>query len=120
MQSCHAGVSRSVIRSNSFADLGPTPDLSLDFQLSAEQEEHVHALELAAPSLAALRIEMCPEYMSETRFWKIYFVLLQSRLNKEDSELLCTPQVRAAICPCSHLAFAPRIEDSLFPILSSN
>jgi len=31
--------------------------------------------------------------MSEGRFWKIYFVLLHSRLNKQDALLLSTPQI---------------------------
>ncbi|KAF9623164.1 hypothetical protein IFM89_037745 [Coptis chinensis] len=65
-----------------------------DFDLSDAQEEHALAVERLAPRLAALRIEICPGYMSEGCFWKIYFVLLHSRLNKHDAELLLTPRVR--------------------------
>lgn len=45
------------------------------------------------PRLAALRMELCPGYMSETCFWKIYFVLLHPRLDQRDAEVLSTPQV---------------------------
>ncbi|KAK9097146.1 hypothetical protein Sjap_022643 [Stephania japonica] len=64
-----------------------------DFDLSNAQQEHALAVERHAPRLAALRIELCPSYMSEGCFWMIYFVLLHSRLNKHDAELLSTPQV---------------------------
>lgn len=65
----------------------------LDFNMSNAQQEHALAVEHLEPRLAALRIELCPSHMSEGCFWKIYFVLLHSRLNKHDAELLSTPQV---------------------------
>lgn len=68
-------------------------DDEVDFDLSDAQQEHALAVERLAPRLAALRIELCPGYMSEARFWEIYFVLLHPRLNKQDAELLSTPQV---------------------------
>jgi len=61
--------------------------------MSDAQQEHALAVEHLAPRLAALRIELCPGYMSEGCFWKIYFVLLHPRLSKHDAELLSTPQV---------------------------
>ncbi|KAJ8645663.1 hypothetical protein MRB53_007411 [Persea americana] len=64
-----------------------------DFDMSDAQQEHALAVERLAPRLAALRIELCPGHMSEGCFWKIYFVLLHSRLNKHDAELLSTPQI---------------------------
>ncbi|PIA29470.1 hypothetical protein AQUCO_06000075v1 [Aquilegia coerulea] len=64
-----------------------------DFDMSDAQQEHALAVERLAPRLAALRIELCPGYMSEGCFWKIYFVLLHPRLNKHDAELLSTPQI---------------------------
>lgn len=64
-----------------------------DFIMSDTQHEHALAVERLAPRLAALRIELCPCHMSEGYFWKVYFVLLHSRLNKHDAELLLTPQV---------------------------
>lgn len=67
-----------------------------DFELSDAQQEHALAVERRAPRLAALRIELCPAHMSEGCFWKIYFVLLQPRLNKHDAELLSTPQIAEA------------------------
>ncbi|KAK8963247.1 hypothetical protein KSP40_PGU021540 [Platanthera guangdongensis] len=64
-----------------------------DFKISDAQQEHGLAVERLEPRLAALRIELCPTHMSEGCFWKIYFVLLHSRLNKHDAQLLSTPQI---------------------------
>ncbi|KAG5034029.1 hypothetical protein AAZX31_04G046200 [Glycine max] len=67
-----------------------------DFDMSDAQQEHAAVVERLTPRLAALRIELCPCHMSESYFWKVYFVLLHSRLNKEDAGILSTPQVMAA------------------------
>ncbi|XP_059645275.1 uncharacterized protein LOC132286876 [Cornus florida] len=64
-----------------------------NFDMSDAQQEHALAVEHRAPRLAALRIELCPGYISEGCFWKIYFVLLHPRLNKNVAELLSTPQI---------------------------
>ncbi|XP_043709998.1 uncharacterized protein LOC122658911 [Telopea speciosissima] len=64
-----------------------------DYDMSDAQQEHALAVERLVPRLAALRIELCPGYMSEGCFWKIYFVLLHSRLSKHDAELLSSPQI---------------------------
>jgi hypothetical protein len=58
------------------------------------QQEHVKAVEDLSSRLAAVHRELCPAFISDGRFWKIYFVLLHSRLSKEDAELLSTSQVR--------------------------
>lgn len=62
--------------------------------MSDAQQEHALAIQHLAPRLAALRIELCPCHMSESYFWKVYFVLLHSRLNKHDADILSSPQVR--------------------------
>lgn len=68
--------------------------------MSDAQQEHAFAIERLAPRLAALRIELCPCHMSESYFWKVYFVLLHSRLNKQDAGVLSTPQVSyLRVCP---------------------
>lgn len=67
--------------------------LVLDFDMSAAQQEHTMAIEHLAPRLAALRFELCPCHINDSYFWKVYFVLLHSRLNKHDAEVLSTPQV---------------------------
>jgi hypothetical protein len=72
--------------------------------MSSAQKVHVSQVEAASPRLAALRIELCPDYMSEGRFWKIYFVLLHSRLSKTDAELLSTPQVKSMLLHTSFLS----------------
>ncbi|XP_071730920.1 uncharacterized protein [Rutidosis leptorrhynchoides] len=75
-------------------------DDSQDFELSDAQQQHALTVESLAPRLAALRIELCPGYMSESNFWKIYFVLLHPRLEPQAAELLSTPEVvkaRAAL-----------------------
>jgi hypothetical protein len=64
-----------------------------DFDMSDAQQEHALAVERLAPRLAALRIELCPCYMTEDCFWMIYFVLLHSRLDKNDAQVLSTPQI---------------------------
>ncbi|CAN6539763.1 unnamed protein product [Malus baccata var. baccata] len=66
------------------------------FDMSDAQQEHATVIEHLAPRLAALRFELCPCHMSESYFWKVYFVLLHSRLNKQDAEILSTPQVMEA------------------------
>lgn len=66
---------------------------SSDFDITDAQYKHVLAIEHLAPRLAALRIEFCPVHMSEDYFWMVYFVLLHSRLNKHDADLLSSPQV---------------------------
>ncbi|KAI8550105.1 hypothetical protein RHMOL_Rhmol06G0078500 [Rhododendron molle] len=67
-----------------------------DLEMSNAQHEHVLAIQRLAPRLTALRIELCPAHMSDSYFWKVYFVLLHSRLHKHDAELLSTPQIVAA------------------------
>ncbi|XP_038716095.1 uncharacterized protein LOC120009541 isoform X2 [Tripterygium wilfordii] len=67
-----------------------------DFDMSDAQREHASAIEHLAPQLAALRIELCPCHMTESYFWKVYFVLLHSRLNREDAEILSSSQIMAA------------------------
>lgn len=64
-----------------------------DFPMSESQKKHALAVEHLTPRLAALRIELSPAHMSVGFFWKVYFVLLHSRLNKQDAELLSTPEV---------------------------
>lgn len=73
-----------------------------DLEMSNAQHEHVLAIQRLAPRLAALRIELCPAHMSDSYFWKVYFVLLHSRLHKHDAELLSTPQVSWShvVSPC--------------------
>ncbi|XP_021889636.1 LOW QUALITY PROTEIN: FK506-binding protein 5 [Carica papaya] len=67
-----------------------------DFDMSDAQQVHALAIEHLAPRLAALRIELCPCHMTESYFWKVYFVLLHSRLNKYDAQTLSTKQVMEA------------------------
>ncbi|XP_015957953.1 uncharacterized protein LOC107482073 [Arachis duranensis] len=76
----------------------PLPDdpESDDFELSDFQQEHALAVERLAPRLAALRMELCPGYMSDGCFWKIYFVLLHPRLDKNDAVILSTPPIMEA------------------------
>ncbi|CAN1191349.1 hypothetical protein LINPERHAP2_LOCUS41000 [Linum perenne] len=74
----------------------PEVDDFEDFDMSDAQQEHALTVERLAQRLAALRIELCPGYMSEGCFWKIYFVLLHPRLSKEDALLLSTPQIMEA------------------------
>ncbi|CAO2194809.1 unnamed protein product [Urochloa humidicola] len=67
-----------------------------DFELSDAQYGHAVAIEHLVPSLSYLRTELCSTNMSEACFWKIYFVHLHSKLNKQDAEILSTPQILEA------------------------
>ncbi|CAI9777194.1 unnamed protein product [Fraxinus pennsylvanica] len=78
-----------------------------DFDLSDAQVKHALGVEHLAQRLAALRYELCPAHMSEGYFWMVYFVLLHSRLNKHDADLLSTPQLveaRAMMVPFDSMA----------------
>jgi hypothetical protein len=65
----------------------------LDFELSDAQYVHALSIEHLVPGLSDLKIQICSTDMTEACFWKIYFVLLHTKLNKQDAELLSTPQV---------------------------
>ncbi len=84
--------------------------LILDFEMSDAQQEHTMIVEHLAPRLAALRIELCPCHMSESYFWKVYFVLLHSRLNKQDAEILSTPQVSVSLVLLLSVSVYQRIQ----------
>lgn len=64
-----------------------------DFEISDSQDRHAQAIEHLAPRLAALRRELCPAHLTEGYFWMVYFVLLYSRLNKQDADALSTPRL---------------------------
>lgn len=67
-----------------------------DFELSDAQYPHALAMEHLVPSLSNLKAQICSTDMSEACFWKIYFVLLHSKLNKQDAEHLSTSQILEA------------------------
>lgn len=73
-----------------------------DFDLSDAQQEHALAVERLAPRLGALRTELCPGYLSESSFWKIYFVLLHPRFERHAAELLSTPKIVKARASLTH------------------
>ncbi|KAH0921230.1 hypothetical protein HID58_021248 [Brassica napus] len=76
-----------------------TPELArklYELEMSYNQRGHALAIERLAPRLAALRIEPCPYHITVGCFWKVYFVLLHSRLSKHDAQLLSSPQVMEA------------------------
>jgi hypothetical protein len=94
--SCMMHVQYSLAYHADFLSFLPTFDMLLcflDFELSDEQYGHAVAIERLVPSLSYLRTELCSTNMSEACFWKIYFVLLHSKLSKQDAEILSTPQV---------------------------
>ncbi|WVZ99219.1 hypothetical protein U9M48_044548 [Paspalum notatum var. saurae] len=67
-----------------------------DFELSDAQYVHALSIEHLVPGLSDLKIQICSTDMTEACFWKIYFVLLHSKLTKQDAELLSTPQILEA------------------------
>ncbi|RWV82437.1 hypothetical protein GW17_00056062 [Ensete ventricosum] len=66
--------------------------------MSHTQREHVSIVEGCIPDLLYLRLSLCPIYMSDESFWRIYFELLQPKLSKHDSELLATHQIFDSFC----------------------
>ncbi|KAL6838588.1 hypothetical protein ACP4OV_031644 [Aristida adscensionis] len=67
-----------------------------DFELSDAQYVHALSMEHLVPELSDLKAQICSTDMTEACFWKIYFVLLHSKLNAQDAELLSTPQILEA------------------------
>ncbi|KAL5199627.1 hypothetical protein ABZP36_020830 [Zizania latifolia] len=65
------------------------PVLALDEDsgvISNIQRDHMEAIETLVPDLASLRSRLCPSYMDDDIFWKIYFRLLESNLSEHNSE----------------------------------
>ncbi|KAJ3685448.1 hypothetical protein LUZ61_014612 [Rhynchospora tenuis] len=67
-----------------------------DLEISEAQAEHILAMEQLIPELADLKNELCPSSMTEGRFWIIYFLLLFPKLDKDEVELLSSPQIMKA------------------------
>ncbi|ONK60206.1 uncharacterized protein A4U43_C08F15510 [Asparagus officinalis] len=63
------------------------------FHMSHHQRDHIETVERLVPSLSTLRISLCPRFMTEKSFWKIYFALLHPRLNRVESDFLSTQQI---------------------------
>uniref|UniRef100_A0ACD5ZS79 Uncharacterized protein n=1 Tax=Avena sativa TaxID=4498 RepID=A0ACD5ZS79_AVESA len=75
--------------------LAARPDAWIDFPVLALDEnstiseierDHMEVIEKLVPDLASLRANLCPSYMDEDVFWKIYFRLLESTLSEHNSE----------------------------------
>lgn len=64
------------------------PVLALDENsiISDIQRDHLESIEKLVPDLASLRTRLCPSYMDEDIFWKVYFRLLESNINEHSSE----------------------------------
>ncbi|CAD6340066.1 unnamed protein product [Miscanthus lutarioriparius] len=54
--------------------------------ISDIQRDHMESIEKLVPDLASLRGRLCPSYMDEDIFWKIYFRLLESNIIEHSSE----------------------------------
>ncbi|XP_047093824.1 uncharacterized protein LOC124706217 [Lolium rigidum] len=75
--------------------LAARPDAWIDFPVLALDEnatisdierDHMEVIEKLVPDLASLRARLCPSYMDQDVFWKIYFRLLESTLSEHTSE----------------------------------
>jgi hypothetical protein len=58
-----------------------------DSVISDIQRDHMESIEKLVPELASLRARLCPSYMDEDVFWKIYFRLLESNILEHSSEV---------------------------------
>ena len=61
--------------------------LFADSVISDIQRDHMESIEKLVPDLASLRGRLCPSYMDEDIFWKIYFRLLESNIIEHSSEV---------------------------------
>jgi hypothetical protein len=61
--------------------------LFADSTISDVQRDHLESIEKLVPDLASLRTRLCPSYMDEDIFWKVYFRLLDSNINEHSSEV---------------------------------
>ena len=61
--------------------------LPADSIISDIQRDHLESIEKLVPDLASLRARLCPSYMDEDVFWKIYFKLLELNINEHSSEV---------------------------------
>jgi hypothetical protein len=61
--------------------------LFADSIISDIRRDHLESIEKLVPDLASLRTRLCPSYMDEDVFWKIYFRLLESNINEDSSEV---------------------------------
>ncbi|KAF8407160.1 hypothetical protein HHK36_006286 [Tetracentron sinense] len=61
-----------------------------DFDMSDAQREHASTVEHLAPSLAALRLRLCPSYMNDGHFWMIAEArdILLQKLQKRKNKLV--------------------------------
>ncbi|XP_066378102.1 uncharacterized protein [Miscanthus floridulus] len=64
----------------------PVLALDEDSVISDIQRDHMESIEKLVPDLASLRGRLCPSYMDEDIFWKIYFRLLESNIIEHSSE----------------------------------
>ncbi|KAL5225268.1 hypothetical protein ABZP36_011907 [Zizania latifolia] len=64
----------------------PVLALDEDSVISDIQRDHMEAIEKRVPDITSLRARLCPSYMDDDIFWKIYFRLLESNLNEHNSE----------------------------------
>ncbi|XP_052179568.1 uncharacterized protein LOC127792933 [Diospyros lotus] len=68
--------------------------------LTAWQERHAKLVLLTVKEISKLRYELCPRVMKERKFWRIYFILVNSHVAPyekrymEDSELESSKQVK--------------------------
>jgi hypothetical protein len=61
--------------------------LFADSVISDIQRDHMESIEKLVPELSSLRARLCPSYMDEDVFWKIYFRLLESNILEHSSEV---------------------------------
>ncbi|XP_009402013.2 uncharacterized protein LOC103985878 [Musa acuminata AAA Group] len=95
-----------------------------EFHISSIQKEHISTVEHFIPDLQSLRVSLCPTYMSEESFWRIYFALVHPKLRKHDCELLLTYQIvdslrRMAKEPCNRPTKSENQDSESLPSLLS-
>jgi len=69
-------------------EFGIDPEAQNSFGNEMTKREEKHAIEIleAIPELAALRFRLCPKYMNDIQFWKIYFLLMKNKIGNKLSD----------------------------------
>lgn len=69
-------------------DLSSNETSNVRQDLTPWQERHALLMLKAVPEISQLRYLLCPRHMKESRFWKIYFVLVRSHVAQYEAQVV--------------------------------
>eukprot|EP00899_Mesostigma_viride_P029491 jgi/Mesvir1/9727/Mv25323-RA.1 len=62
------------------------PEKESSWEMSKWREEHARLVLESVQEVADFRYVLCPRRMTETRFWRVYFQLVETMVNKYEAE----------------------------------